>query len=66
MKARFVVIAAVAIVLAALPVRPDTESPVGLGLAGAACDERSCGVVAKTDCFCPDWQEFNRRPHCVS
>ena len=65
MKTRFVVTAVLAITLAALPIRGDARSSVRLGIATASCDEGPCGDASKMDCFCPDWQELNRKPRCV-
>ena len=65
MRTRFVVTAALAIVVAALPIRGEADSPVRLGVATASCEEGFCGRRSKMDCFCPDWEEPNRKPRCV-
>ena len=65
MRTRFVVTAAFAITLAALPIRGDARSSVRLGVATTSCEQGPCGDASKMDCICPDQQERNRRPECV-
>lgn len=62
---RFVAAAAVAVIMAAVPVTTDADAPVGLRLSAASCAEEGCGGLSKMDCICPDMQMNNRKPRCV-
>lgn len=61
---RFFVAAALAAIVAMVPVSEDADAALGLGLSTAACAEGSCGGVSTIDCICPDLQVPNRWPRC--
>lgn len=61
---RFIVAVALAAIVAIVPVSPDADAALGLGLSDAACAEGSCGGVSTMDCICPDLQIPNRWPRC--
>lgn len=62
---RFVMIVALALVAATVPVAGKADGSAGLRLSTASCTEADCGSISKVDCICPDMQERNRLPRCV-
>lgn len=62
---RFVMIVAVALIAATVPVAGKADGSAGLRLSTASCTEADCGSISKMDCICPDRQEKNRLPRCV-
>lgn len=63
---RFVMIVALALIAATVPVAGKGDGTVGLRLSTASCAEADCGSISKMDCICPDMQEKNRKPRCVA
>ena len=61
---RLLTVAALAAVVAALPVSSDPGASTGLKLSTASCSEGSCGLISRMDCICPDLQMPNTVPLC--